>query len=238
MMLSVAIYCLSSPLFHERYNLYSDQILEIFVKDFGKLYGDYNLVYNVHGLVHIAKDVRSFGPLEHFSAFVFESFLGRLKRLVRKPNFPLQQVIKRFSENCVGAEGKSIPVLGAVKGEHCHGPLPIDVNKFSQFSQIQLPLAFFSVHKGNNCVLIGNKVALIVNIVCESPEHQKFLVVKEFLQKTNFFDIPLPSSDLLIYTVNNLSTECKVYSIEDVVCKCVLIPFRDRFVSMPLVHTL
>ena len=115
MMLSVAIYCLSSPLFHERYNLYSDQILEIFVKDFGKLYGDYNLVYNVHGLVHIAKDVRSFGPLEHFSAFVFESFLGRLKRLVRKQNFPLQQVIKRFSENCVGAEGKSIPCLRGSK---------------------------------------------------------------------------------------------------------------------------
>jgi hypothetical protein len=57
------------------------------------------LVNNVHGLTHLANDVKKFGPLENCSAFVFESFLGKLKRLVRKSSrFSLQQVVRRLSE--------------------------------------------------------------------------------------------------------------------------------------------
>ena len=56
------------------------------------------LVYNVHGLSHIAADVKTFGPLDSFSSFPFENFLGQLKRLVRKLRLQVQQVIRRSSE--------------------------------------------------------------------------------------------------------------------------------------------
>lgn len=61
----------------------------LFVVKFAKLYGEDILVYNVHGLLHLAMDVEKFGPLDnnYYSAFMFESFLGNLKRLVRKPIF-------------------------------------------------------------------------------------------------------------------------------------------------------
>ncbi len=62
----------------------------------GRLYGEDQYVYNVHGLVHLANDASRFGVLDDYSAFVFESFLGTLKRLIRKPNFPLQQVMRRW----------------------------------------------------------------------------------------------------------------------------------------------
>ena len=50
------------------------------------------LVYNVHGLVQLAEDASRFGCLDNISAFPFENFLGKLKRMVRKPSFPLEQV--------------------------------------------------------------------------------------------------------------------------------------------------
>ena len=55
-------------------------------------------MYNVHGLTHLAEDVKDFGPLDSNSAFSFENFLGQLKQLVCKPQFPVQQVIRRLSE--------------------------------------------------------------------------------------------------------------------------------------------
>jgi hypothetical protein len=64
----------------------------VFVSQFGELYGEDHLVYNVHCLVHIADDVAILGRMDNFSAFPFESFLGKLKRLVRRPNSLLQQL--------------------------------------------------------------------------------------------------------------------------------------------------
>ena len=98
MLLFVSIYCLSSIFVSAAYCQYSSELLCLFVNEIGQLYGEDQYVYNMHGLVHLADDVESYGVLDNFSAFSFESFLGKLKRLVRKPTFPLQQVIRRLSE--------------------------------------------------------------------------------------------------------------------------------------------
>ena len=45
--------------------------------------------------MHIADDVARFHALDRVLAFPFECFLGKLKQIVRKPNFPLQQVIRK-----------------------------------------------------------------------------------------------------------------------------------------------
>ena len=52
------------------------------------LYGKNVLVDNVHHLVHLAADVKKLGCIQEFSAFPFESKLGHLKKLVRKPQHP------------------------------------------------------------------------------------------------------------------------------------------------------
>lgn len=89
---------------------------------FCQIYGDDMAVYNVHGLVHLAKDAVTYGSLECISSFPFENFLSKLKHLVRKPHFPLQQVIRRLSEQInVEKEPKVFPIL---KGVHKQGPLP------------------------------------------------------------------------------------------------------------------
>ena len=80
LLLFVSIYCLSSPFYFTSHCQYAHELLCLFVQEFGKLYGKDMLVYNVHGLVHLAQDVKRFGPLESFSAFPFESFLGRIKK--------------------------------------------------------------------------------------------------------------------------------------------------------------
>ena len=86
---------------------YAHELLVTFVTHFGNLYGKDMLTYNVHGLVHLANEVKKFGSLDNTSAFVFESFLGRLKRMIRKPGSPLEQIIRRISELSRRQEVKS-----------------------------------------------------------------------------------------------------------------------------------
>ena len=117
------------------YNDYAEELLKTFVTHFEHIYGNDMAVHFVHCLVHLAKDAKKYGSLEHISSFPFENFLSRLKRLVRKPDFPLQ-VIRRLSEQkCVNNEPKTCPIL---KGVHLRGPLPDDLGTGTQLSLIHI----------------------------------------------------------------------------------------------------
>ena len=43
------------------------------------LFGECYVSHNVHNLLHICDDVSNFGPLDSYSAFCFENYLGILK---------------------------------------------------------------------------------------------------------------------------------------------------------------
>ena len=59
---------------------------------FYEMQGYDHAVYNVYAVVHLADDASQFGLIENISSFPYEYFLHKLKRLIRKPEFPLQQV--------------------------------------------------------------------------------------------------------------------------------------------------
>ena len=94
----VGIHCLASPDLCASHADYAATFLCAFVENAMEIYGRGFISYNVHGLIHIAEDVKKFGSLDNYSAFLFENFLGHLKYLIRKPQLPLQQVIRRISE--------------------------------------------------------------------------------------------------------------------------------------------
>ena len=122
MLLSFSIFCLSSNFFCEAYDRYADQLLCRFVQKFGEIYGRDRLVNNVHGLVHLAKDVQNYGPLDNFSAFIFEILLRNLKSQIRRQILPLQQVIRRISERNVyfyiPTDHLSLKKSGVLKTRH------------------------------------------------------------------------------------------------------------------------
>lgn len=56
------------------------------------------MTHNVHNLLHVVDDVRNFGCLDNYSSFPFENYLQTLKKFIRKPSTPLQQVVNRIFE--------------------------------------------------------------------------------------------------------------------------------------------
>jgi len=98
MLLSVAIFILVSPSLYANLQDFAHTLLVSFVTHFGELYGPEFVTYNVHGLTHLAGDVRIHGNLDLISGFQFEDYLGKLKKMIRTPHHPLAQVIRRISE--------------------------------------------------------------------------------------------------------------------------------------------
>ena len=100
MTLCVSVGILLSPKLvqNREYVNYSHGLLTYFVEEGHNLYSPSFMVYNVHGLVHLADDAKEFLSLDNCSAFPFENYLHQIKRHVRNGNNPLLQLVKRLTE--------------------------------------------------------------------------------------------------------------------------------------------
>ncbi|ROL45444.1 hypothetical protein DPX16_23893 [Anabarilius grahami] len=95
---STALCILVNPELTKSQGPYANQLLKFFVERGWELYGETFLVYNVHSLLHLAEDAQNFGSLDRCSAFKFESYLHRMKKMVRSVKNVLAQVANRLEE--------------------------------------------------------------------------------------------------------------------------------------------
>ena len=136
MLLNVALTILIDPVFSKDYSEYAHELLVLFVNEGKSLYGKGFLVYNVHCLIHLLKDVQILGPLDNFSSFPFENLLGQFKKMIRKPQFPTQQLVRRLGERklCKNLKNdNNLDEFNSPKGEHFNGPLPNGFEHAKQF---------------------------------------------------------------------------------------------------------
>lgn len=140
---SLAMMILISPNYG-RYLSCARSLLIKFVRDFEIMYGHHLLSHNVHCLTHLYDDYCQFGPLDNISAFPFKNYMGSLKKMLRKPDKPLQQIINRYNEKCLlkyNTIYKCIPFN--LIGPHKRGPTLENIMKRDQFSSIKLETMTF-----------------------------------------------------------------------------------------------
>lgn len=92
----VVIFMMCNPILYFRVE---DKIRSFIEERVIPLLGEDFMSYNVHSLLHLATDYQRLGPIDEFSNFKFENFLRFLKKFVRTPNQPLQQVVRRILES-------------------------------------------------------------------------------------------------------------------------------------------
>jgi hypothetical protein len=238
--LSVAIFLLSAENLSQHYCDYAEQMLVYFVEKCEQLYGAKFMVYNVHGLIHIADDVRKFGSLEHNSSFPFENFLGKMKKCVRKPQHVLQQVHNRICDGyfspCVHKPNSETP---QVKHEHNSGPVLTGVVHFRQYKEVETTNFMLSIYSGNNCVsFLNNKIGIVKNICSDGKD--VFLIMQRFRKMESMFHTPLNSADIGIFKLSSLRQQFDLCNITDINCKYVLMPLesgQNLWIGTPLLHT-
>ena len=165
---------------------YAEELLVMFCKHFSQLYGEDQIIYNVHCLIHLANDVRTFGPLQRFSSFPFENHLQSRKRLIRNSRYPLEQVIRRLYEKSQVAK-KAKKLTKVVKKRHHNGPLPI----CKQYEAIEDGNYYVSIHQGDSGVLVDEDIFVVRNIVVVNEVAG--IICQKFHFKESFFQYPLDS---------------------------------------------
>jgi hypothetical protein len=201
------------------------------------LYGQNFAVYNVHSLTHIVDDARKYGCLDSVSSFSFESFLGRLKRSVRKPQFVLQQISNRLSEGYFKPKSCQEQDV-TLKKQHRAGPVVAGFINFKQYKEVHMNDYVLKTYGGDNCICFGDRhIGIVKNIVSDGNEI--YLIVKRFKNLKAAFLEPLVSSDLGIYMLNDFDKGFDVCHLKDVCRKYVLLPIKDgrKWIGIPLLHT-
>ena len=216
---------------------YAGDIIKAFVQHYTELYGKDAVVYNVHNLIHLVDDAKHYGSLNNVSAFQFENFLGSLKKLIRKPHLPLQQVVRRVSEGIIRHKSPNILQNYILKYEHHFGPVTENLKFFVQYKVLVLPNMILKITRGDNCLLLNDTICVIRNILAKNEK--LYILVSKFEKKEDFFIYPVHSSRLDIYRVSNLSITLQAVPItkSSSLKKCVLLPYGNEiFISFPVLH--
>jgi len=231
----VAISILVNENYNKLYNDYADKLLNIFVLNMGQIYGEEILVYNSHGLLHLASDAKRLGNLDSFSAFPFENYLGQMKRLLRNANNPVCQMVKRLEEQ--SSSKFSISSEGVTRVVENSKIKVIDVLQSDCYSVAYVKNQRFANDKRDRAFLLKNGSVFILSKIVKEDDELK-LVGNIILNPLNFFNYPLESKKLCIFKYYSISGSAlsaeKIINICDIKCKGCLLPQRSNFIFYPL----
>ena len=188
---------------------FAHKLLRYFVMNAENLYGESFVVFNVHNLLHLADDVKTFGcDLNSLSAFRFENYLHILKRLIRSSSNPLVQITKRIEEK------HAFP---------CHS---------DNCERKGLKL---SCKERDSCILLKNgKFATIVAVNASKLTCEVF----KRKSMTPFFTEPCSSEIVKAYFVKRSPNSITVEELSrtDIQSKAIKMPHADGHVLIPLLH--
>ncbi|XP_070159008.1 uncharacterized protein [Polyergus mexicanus] len=224
---------------------YAHDLLQHFVSSFKLLYSVHNISHNIHGLIHIVQDVKKFGTLDYFSSFKYENYLQTLKKLLKKPDKPLEQIIRRYIEyeqnklnQAQESEITCSHFLVDFKSTYTKGPLIEDCyNPQYQIMRCLNTTIRIDTLADNCCGLRDGKIIEVKNIAYCKELNTNVIIGHEFCHRKDLYDIPCPLSLIGIFIVENLS-ELKMWRIENVKTKYVKLPLikDNKFAVFPLLH--
>lgn len=172
MLFHTAMYVLiSNAAFNHKWVDFANQLLEKFNESFSTVYSRDCMVYNVHMLKHLCQNSYIHGPLDRISAFPFENHMQHIKRLLRKKNTYLTQIVKRSLER-----------------------------EFLEDSQKPLKASIIEVSKQekDNCFITNdNRVCVLVS----NEDNSAVFKVKYFNIQSDAKIYPCKSSTLMIHYV-------------------------------------
>ena len=212
-------------------NRFAERTLIFFVKKFRKIYGKTNLSYNVHNLVHIAKECLKWGYLDGFSAFPFENYMQFFKKLLRKFCRPLKQVAKRIAElskaRVIKVKISPSQQARSFINQHYDGDMIDGLQGGKQFQTVKIGKWFISTKTACDCCIYTSDghIVLVKNFVRKGGID--YIIGRNFVKKEDLYTYQKKSSELDIYVVCELS-RLKSWSFDKFKCKALRLPLEKE----------
>lgn len=145
---------------------FAESLIKSFVWEFQKMYGRRNVSFNIHNLLHLAKDVQNFGFVESFSAFPFENYICSIKNLIRKGERPLQQIVRRLKEyESVKTVKSSFTTNDFEVDKITYSGININIDKSKSYYKVLITKSYRldTSDERNNCVVLSD--GTVVNVL-------------------------------------------------------------------------
>ncbi|XP_078490738.1 uncharacterized protein LOC144746976 [Ciona intestinalis] len=211
MLLSVAICILVSPHLAKHHMLLANRLLVRFVADCSEIYGPEFLVYNIHSLVHLPFIAQNYSCLDNCSSFVFESFMHKLKKMVRSGKCPLTQVVNRLTE---------------------HNDLSLNINPSCGSISSKYPNNFYVLNIGKpNCVCVE-----VLNIFSNDSKTTRMCLCRIFDKLNSFFELPCSSRIIGVYTSKVLEFRTNVIDIGFSPTAAICLKNQNKAVFISILH--
>lgn len=243
LMLFCAMRILLNPKVVVTYADYAEKLLIGFVKEYSNLYGDTFVTYNVHVLIHLAQEAIRHGALDKISAFPYESYMFKLKRMIRRPDFTLNQCVKRiYEERAIeDAAGTQMRPMKDKPIKYCsahqNGPVEphVQPHVLQEYKVCYFRGTKFSVYPRDRAVSVDGEIGLIQNIIRRSDK-RPLAVIKTYNVKVSFFSAPMHSAHLGVFRVAELGNTHKTVLLSR--CKKVWLTQRSAklLVAVELMH--
>lgn len=245
--LNVAMTIFLSPNFNH-IALDAQALMVNFVKQFGNLYGNHFISNNVHSLIHLYDDYEKYGSLDQVSCFKFENYMSKLKKMVRKNEKPLQQVVKRYREQCnlkfdheTTMYFNNDNIRPKFEKLHTEGPLIRDMAS-PQYKILILEKIIIKIHSDSDSYASVStngetNIIKIVNICYNSLLKKEVILGRKFETVECFFKKPIKSSDIGVYKISNYSKKVEMWNIGDLKVKYAVLPIDENVsVGTPIIH--
>lgn len=223
-LLSSIMYALSHPKRYREMLPTLRLLITRFIKQYKKLYGLDQVVYNIHCLSHICDDVELYGPLERFSAFPFESYMRVLKGDVKGPKCPATQLYNRITERAQVQDTFPHSFYDDI-----HNSLACKLNK--SFHVVHENLVI-SPKPPDNCFM-QNGIPHLIMSIDGSLAH-----CKRFVNLCNLYEHAFPSSDFSIFIASSLSITTFIIPLDNFSSKCLCFTQDNSYYIFPIIHTI
>jgi hypothetical protein len=208
----------------------AQNFLEDYVKNYNKFFGANQIVYCVHSLLHLVRDVRKFHlPLDDLSCYDFENFLKELLNSVNSGSKITTQIRNRLFYQRELQMRNLITADPIISSEKRGSRLRIDYQRYF----LKFPT------KNDSYVLTNDLVVLQVQSLAQQSRHANGVLLNcvIFEHCGPLFNLPVDSSEFCTTRVKatNRRVQC---SLDTIIAKMFVMPYRDHFVAMPLLHTI
>lgn len=155
---------------------------------------------------------------------------------------PLQQVVNRYNESIYKEVKKNDNFNFKPKFEklHIEGPLVSGVSS-PQYKQLVLENVKLNIcpdADGYISILNNNTLSIVkvVNICCNKDANKEVLLGRQFEILECFFKKkPIKSSDIRIYKISNFSKKIKIWNINDITTKYMVLQlFTDENLTVAI----
>jgi len=220
---------------------YAEELLKHFVICTKLIYGPQFMSHNFHNLLHLSDDARKYGNLNSFSNFSSENYLQKIKKMLRKHNDILPQIVRRLSEI---NSSQVLPICKIkldikLNKEHNKGIL-IDDTCDPQYKEAVFSNFKLSKNVQDSCCKLKcSTIIEISNFAFSKKLNQPVVIGKKYNKTSDFYTKPSPSSLIGIQLVDNLNEHFSYWPITLIHQKLIRLPYNNNssFVVFPLLHT-